>query len=289
MEQEARKEALAAEEAAAFERRKRNVAFSSIQGFLVGKEAVPLPESTAPPPKAPETAQPAPTSEFPAVPQSALPLDSKYRFVPPPTASALPSARPMPPPSAFPGRWGIATPFAPVSGMPGISPFTMPVVPPGLVWRNPLDATAAPKGDKVVLTRSRASKSSFTNPLANSSGGSNKTARPGQETRSLDEWLKPYKPDIVGPEPPTEQGDPYRWCKLMEVFLKTVVQPMRERPLSPETSMRLNKEFMVPEGVHFREGLSHALLPGAVGISPSTHLYRALEDSRCFLFNPHPQ
>ncbi|VUZ43763.1 unnamed protein product [Hymenolepis diminuta] len=272
-EREARAEAQAAEEAANLNRRKRLVAATSIQGFLCGPAAVPLPETTTPVSKVEvsETTYPQLTSELPPVPQSALLVDSRYRFLPPPT-SVLPSARPMAPPSAIPGRWAVSTLFAPVSGMPGVSPFAMPAVPVlGNAWGNTLDPLTAPKADKVVLSRSRASKPPVTNSLL-------KTEQTFTQGRTLQEWLKPYKPDVVGPQPPTEE-DTDRWNKLMSVYLKTIIEPLTERPDGPSATWKNGVEEV-------KKGLSHALPEGTTGISPSTHLYRALEDSRCFLFNP---
>nr|CDS29765.1 cak assembly factor [Hymenolepis microstoma] len=277
-EREARAEAKAAEDAANLHRRKRLVAAASIQGFLCGPAAVPLPETTVPAPtlERAEVTHPQPTSELPSLPQSALPIDSRYRFLPPPT-SALPSARPMAPPSAIPGRWAVPTPFAPASGMSGVSPFSMPtVLPMGKSWGNTLDPLTAPKADKVVLSRSRTSKTPVTTSLT-------KTGQTSTQDRTLCEWLKPYKPDVVGPHPPNEE-DGYRWDNLMSVYLKTVVEPLTARLDGANLKWKNCREE--EDANEVPKGLSHVLPVGTTGISPSTHLYRALEESRCFLFNP---
>ncbi|VDN96428.1 unnamed protein product [Rodentolepis nana] len=277
-EREARAEAKAAEDAANLHRRKRLVAAASIQGFLCGPAAVPLPETTAPAPtlEGTEVTHQQVTSELPSVPPSALPIDSRYRFLPPPT-TALPSARPMAPPSAIPGRWAVPTPFAPASGIAGVSPFSMPtVLPLGNSWGNALDPLATPKADKVVLSRSRTSKPTVTSSVT-------KSGQTSTQGRTLCEWLKPYKPDVVGPLPPIEEdGD--RWASLMSVYLKTVVEPLTARLDGPNTKWKDCAEE--EDGNVVKKGLSHDLPIGTTGISPSTHLYRALEESRCFLFNP---
>lgn len=277
-EREARAGAKAAEDAANLHRRKRLIAAASIQGFLCGPAAIPLPETTAPAPtlEGTEVTHPQLTSELPSVPQSALPIDSRYRFLPSPS-SALPSARPMAPPSAIPGRWAVPTPFAPASGMSGVSSFSMStVLPMGNSWGNTLDPLTAPKADKVVLSRSRTSKPPVTSSIA-------KSGQTSTQDRTLCEWLKPYKPDVVGPRPPIEEdGD--RWDSLMSVYLKTVIEPLIARLDGPNPKWKNCGEE--GGGSEVEKGLSHVLPVGTTGISPSTHLYRALEESRCFLFNP---
>ncbi|KAM7542998.1 hypothetical protein Aperf_G00000019467 [Anoplocephala perfoliata] len=269
-EREKHANAQAAEDAANLQRRKRLLAATSLQGFLCGPAAVSLPEPPAPKPEALSESISQPASELPSVPHSALPIDSKYRFLPPPSAAPrLPA-----PPSAIGGRWGVTTPFAPVSGMPGASPFAVPAIPPSRnTWTVPAEhnGAAIPKTDKVVLSRTRITKHAATNPST--------PGAPSTSVCTLTEWLKPYKPDMVGPQPPSEEDVDY-WNKLMSTYLTTVVEPLTASIDGVTSSWEKSEDMEV------RKGLSYALPAGSTGISPSTHLRRALEESRCFLFNP---
>lgn len=291
---ERRAEAQAADEAADLQRRKRLHAGRTLQGFLCGAAAIALPED--PPPKVdPHPNPPPPDHPIPsAVPPSAM-LESKHRFLPPPSAALSQRSGPL----SAASRWS-GVPFTPVSAMVGI-PQLLPPPPSTSSWATsvehhsvviplPSNTRNGRQTDTVVLPRSHTAKSSSLSSLSSSA----KTT--AQATRDLEEWLEPYHPELCGPHPPSPSNGP-RWNTLEAVYLEAVVEPTtkevngttdaEEREDSLRASGNDEGDFGEAGGMEdgeARRGLSHALPRGACGISPSVYLTRALQESRCGLF-----
>lgn len=275
----------AQEDAAELERRKRLRAARTLEGFLYGAAAVALPEE--PNDKA-DSSPVAPASQHHLPPPSAVPpsaaLESKHRFLPPPSTTIFPR-------TATAARWGSGVPLTPASAMVGISPQFIPLpttpastsswatsaehhsvyIPPA-----PRNGTNVGDSDSLVLSRSKSSAS----------------AQGSDSTKSLKEWLEPYQPELIGPQPPTPDGS--RWSSLEAVYLKMVIEPTtkmvdaaeekRQGHINGDVEVENQVEAGLSSAGEARKGLSHALPRGASGIAPSVYLSRALQESRCGLF-----
>ncbi|VDD83476.1 unnamed protein product [Mesocestoides corti] len=302
---ERREKAEAEDEAAEVLRRKRLLAAKTLQGFFSGG-VVALPEEKQKP-KLPES-----TSMEPPAPSSVL--ESKHRFLPPPTGSAaLQRATPasfMPLPPTPASRWGgnphtpstggLLTPVSSLVGIQQFQPSTWAtsaehhavVIPP--VRKRPQDGESE---DTVVLNRARFPKPVgrvFSPNLSFCQASRSADTAALAPTRTLKEWLEPYKPELCGPQPPSPQTGDVRWPGLTSVYLTTVVEPLAAASAAasePSLSHNSNPHEVVELSdsveeatVEPRVGVSHALPRGACGISPDVFLARALQDSRCGLF-----
>ncbi|VDK22592.1 unnamed protein product [Taenia asiatica] len=292
---ERRAEVQAADEAADLQRRKRLHAGRTLQGFLCGAAAIPLPEE--PQPKIDSKPNPPPSDYLiPSTVPSSTMLESKHRFLPPPSAALFQRSVPL----STVSRWS-GVPLTPVSAMGGISQLLPPPPPSASSWATsvehhsvvippPSTTRSGEQTDTVVLSRSHAAKSSSSSLLSSSAKAT------AEVTRSLEEWLEPYRPELCGPHPPSPSNGP-RWEALEAVYLEAVVKPMTKEVNATADVERGNLfrasgdgdeedagEADGVEGGETRRGLSHALPRGACGISPSCYLTRALQDSRCGLF-----
>uniref|UniRef100_A0A0R3WNN2 CDK-activating kinase assembly factor MAT1 n=1 Tax=Hydatigena taeniaeformis TaxID=6205 RepID=A0A0R3WNN2_HYDTA len=289
---ERRAEVQAADEVADLQRRKRLHAGRTLQGFLCGAAAVPLPEE--PQPKIELHSNP-PTSEHPipsTVPPSAV-LESKHRFLPPPSVALFQRSVPL----SAASRWS-GVPLTPASSMVDISQLLPPPPLAASSWATSVEhhsvviptsiTRSGGQTDTVVLSRPHGVKSS-------SSFSSSVKATTGA-TRNLDEWLQPYRPELCGPHPPSPSNGP-QWGALEAVYLEAVIEPTTkdvDAAADAERGDLFRESDNADEGVaggsagvedgHTRRGLSHALPRGACGIPPSCYLTRALQESRCGLF-----
>ncbi|KAL5108156.1 Intersectin-1 [Taenia crassiceps] len=288
---ERRAEVQAADEAADLQRRKRLHAGRTLQGFLCGAAAIPLPEE--PQPKIDSHPNP-PPSDYPipsTVPPSAV-LESKHRFLPPPSVSLFQRSVPL----SAASRWSGA-PLTPVSAMVGISQLLPPPPPSASSWATsvehhsvvippPSTTRSGGQTDTVVLSRSHTAKSS-------SSLLSSAKATAGV-TQSLEEWLEPYRPELCGPHPPSPSNGP-RWGALELVYLEAVVKPTTREVNAAADAERGNSfrasddgdegdvnESAGMEGGEARRGLSHALPRGACELLTSEEV---LSIHRLLLWN----
>lgn len=108
----------------------------------------------------------------------------------------------------------------------------------------------------------------------------------------LKEMLKPYKPELCGPEPPSACLNKTRWADLELVYHTSVIQRIQPKALIPdnpnldESMYKSVNECSGAGEVNEKQkrGISADLPKGSCGIAPSVFLTRSLDDSRCGLF-----